>query len=253
MTAFDLAYRIWYDCDALQIPWECKGKGSLEMNNTTFGKQSEAYRYIVRQIENGVYAPGTLLVERRISAEIGISRTPVRAALAQLVAEDELVDAKPNCGVTVRVPVAEDIEDIYELREILEQAALVRAIKKAKSEDNVYLQHCLDEMTQALQEGRLEDFVRFDIRFHQWPFEKAGNMRLDKMMASITTHTRRLRWVVMRQESEENISLTMSWHFRILEAIQQRDAEQAVFFMKKHNRYMCQQHLARLKEKPEKQ
>src|SRR5688572_21943948 len=82
---------------------------------------------LIRQaIIDGRLNPGQRLKEEELARELGISRTPVREALLMLQAEG-LIDAAPNRGATVRSHSAEDLDDLYKLRAVLEGYATRRA------------------------------------------------------------------------------------------------------------------------------
>ena len=85
---------------------------------------------VIREaIIDGRLAPGERLKEEELARELGLSRTPIREALAVLQAEG-LVDTAPNQGATVRAHDAEDLDDLYRLRALLEGYAAGRAATK---------------------------------------------------------------------------------------------------------------------------
>ena len=88
---------------------------------------SAAATELIRQaIVDGRLPPGQRLKEEELARELGISRTPVREALLILQTEG-LVDAAPNRGAVVRSHDADDLEDLYQLRALLEGYAARRA------------------------------------------------------------------------------------------------------------------------------
>src|SRR5207249_3993911 len=81
---------------------------------------SAAATELIREaIVDGRLVPGERLKEEELAHELGISRTPVREALLVLQAEG-LVDAAPNRGAVVRAHDAVDLDDLYQLRALLE-------------------------------------------------------------------------------------------------------------------------------------
>ncbi len=88
---------------------------------------SVAATELIREaIVDGRLEPGRRLKEEELARELGISRTPIREALLMLQAEG-LVDATPNRGAMVRVHTPEDLDDLYQLRALLEGYAARRA------------------------------------------------------------------------------------------------------------------------------
>src|ERR687884_94343 len=95
---------------------------------------SVAATEVIREaIVDGRLAPGARLKEEELARELGISRTPIREALLILQAEG-LVDAAPNRGATVRAHTAQDLDDLYQLRALLEGFAARRAAARLTAE-----------------------------------------------------------------------------------------------------------------------
>ena len=85
-----------------------------------------AYELQKQRVVGGAYAPATQLKEEPVAHELGISRTPVRAALKRLV-QDGLASFDPGRGVRVAEWAEADIEETYELRSLLEGHAAALA------------------------------------------------------------------------------------------------------------------------------
>src|SRR4051794_41593164 len=98
----------------------------LPPNDTLVRNASVAATELIREaIVDGRLEPGRRLKEEELARELGISRTPVREALLMLQAEG-IVDAIPNRGAVVRVHTPEDLDDLYQLRALLEGYAARR-------------------------------------------------------------------------------------------------------------------------------
>jgi DNA-binding GntR family transcriptional regulator len=88
-------------------------------NNLATDIADQARRLIVE----GRLAPGQRLNEGRLAAQLDVSRTPLREALAQLASEG-FVNVKPRRGFFVQSPDADEIRELYQIRGILDPAAL---------------------------------------------------------------------------------------------------------------------------------
>ena len=109
----------------------------------------KAYQLIQHKIATGELRAGTLISELAISKELGSSRTPVREAAGQLLAEG-LLDLGPGGGIVVTQLTRQGIIDLYELREALEVFAVGRAAREGvRPADRKRLESLLDE-TQVL-------------------------------------------------------------------------------------------------------
>ena len=85
--------------------------------------REQVYQILRDNICRGVYAPGTRLQELDIAESLDVSRSPVREALRQLAADGLLLEI-PNKGVYVKEFTSKDIEEIFDLRVMLEAYAI---------------------------------------------------------------------------------------------------------------------------------
>src|SRR5215204_6555908 len=97
------------------------------------------------EIQEGVLGPGTRLRQNEIAARFGVSTTPVREAFAQLQAEG-LVRIDPHRGAVVFHPTADDLVEFYEIREVLESFAVVRALPGLRPDVVKDLEALIDRM-----------------------------------------------------------------------------------------------------------
>src|ERR1700733_14697298 len=108
--------------------------------------RERAYLHIQRKIAVGELPAGSRVSELLLARELGISRTPIREALGQLVAEG-LLDQTPSQGAEVVRLTRQDIIELYELREALEVHAVGKAAQHPPSRADLdRIQHCADPM-----------------------------------------------------------------------------------------------------------
>lgn len=125
---------------------------------------------------SGGLKPGTHLVEGRLAEQFDVSRGPVRDALRSLEAEG-LVESRRR-GVFVKGLSAQDVEELYSLRESLESLALRLAMERAGDADwNTAARH-LAAMRAAARNGEPNEFARADLEFHAQFYELSGHWRL---------------------------------------------------------------------------
>jgi len=123
------------------------------------------YEHLRAAIEAGDLEPGTFLDQNRISAELGISRTPLRDALIQLDLEG-FVEVLPRRGVRVRRLTLVDVRHLYEIIGALEGAALLSA-RSALVPDDIHLMERLNqEMASALESAEFDRYYSLNVRFH---------------------------------------------------------------------------------------
>lgn len=140
------------------------------------------YRQLRQQILEGKIRAGTVLQQVELAEKLGVSRTPVRHALQQLV-NDGLVEFLP--GQTARVTTT-SLQDALEMRQIrlwLEVPALLLALRKRPNPADLIA--ILDE-AEALGDAPTAEacaaLVRIDEQFHQWVLDQSGNRQLEAIV-----------------------------------------------------------------------
>src|SRR5215470_5832520 len=117
-------------------------------------------------IYNGQLAPNEHLREEMLASFLGLSRGPIREALAQLEREG-LVIRQPNRWATVARLSLQDLEEVYSLRLALEELAVKEAIRMANTAYFDEMQKVVDEMKVCLDRGiTTQEAAKLDIRFH---------------------------------------------------------------------------------------
>jgi DNA-binding GntR family transcriptional regulator len=123
-----------------------------------FDSTEVQYARLRKEILDGVFAPGTILLETALSAKYGVSRTPVREALVRL-AQDGLIERSTR-GFRIKQRNPEQILEIYEARIVLEARSAELAAKRRTEFDLARMAHLLDErraVTDSAQFGPLND------------------------------------------------------------------------------------------------
>jgi DNA-binding GntR family transcriptional regulator len=181
-------------------------------------------------IVDGRLAPGQRLKEEELAREFGISRTPVREALLVLQAEG-LVDAMPNRGATVRAHTAQDLDDLYQLRALLEGFAARRAATRLSEAELAELHESCERFAR-LGEDDVREIVRENVDFHNTILEGAGSARLIEM----TRKTVELPLVYKSYiwYSNDQLRISAHYHRQITRALAARDGDRAEMIMKEH-------------------
>jgi len=193
-----------------------------------------AYEIIKNDILNLRIPSGAQLHIEDLAAKMEISRTPVREALLRLESEG-LVRAMPRVGFFVTEITRRDLEELFEIRELLEGHAAAKATHLLTDEDLAYLEHVLDLGIRAFEEdGDLHKFLETEITFHTFLIEHSQNSRLIAMMESLRDLTYRER--ILSLDSRENVRQSCEEHKKILGALQQRDSKLVGRLMKEHIR-----------------
>ena len=192
---------------------------------------SDVAAEVIREaIVDGRLAPGARLKEEGLARELGISRTPVREALLLLQTEG-LVDAAPNRGATVRVHDADELEDLYQLRALLEGYAARRAATRVSEEVVQQLWASCDRFD-ARTDGDIRGLVKENHFFHDTILEAAGSVRVAEMVRKVIVLPLVYRSYIWYSPQQRRIS--GHYHRQITKALGAGDAERAELVMKEH-------------------
>jgi DNA-binding GntR family transcriptional regulator len=191
----------------------------------------EAYRYVLNEIRRGKYHPGDRLRAEKIASAIDMSRMPVREAFGRLAAEG-LLTIRPNRGAIVSVLTREDVQEIFEIRAVLEGLAVRLALPNLDKRALAKLDHLLQEMSLAPEERNGEEWMAQHRGFHEYLCGFSHRPRLVQEIACLHTAVEpyvRL-WFI---HAEGPLSMRRE-HEVIMEAVRSGDAERAEAVMKEH-------------------
>lgn len=154
---------------------------------------------IIREaIITGRFAFGERLSDRSLADEFGISRTPVREALARL-AQDDLVVVRPQSGTFVMTLDATDVRRISEMRAVLELGALRIATAHDADAFVAAVAVPLSGGALAVEASDLKRAEAMDTAFHEALVAAAGNPLLDRAYRSISNQIEAIRHRLPRE------------------------------------------------------
>ncbi len=194
----------------------------------------KAYHAVREGIIAGRFPPSRRITEQEVAAAAGVSRTPVREALRRLHAEG-IVDFRPNQGAMVTAWSAEETEEIFELRAILESHGARRAAERASATQVGRLRELAELQQQESSEradGYLARVCELNSRFHRGLQEAAGSPRLSQALASILEAPLVLQ--TFQNYSPEDLIQSAAHHLEIVRAVERRDGEWAAAVMRSH-------------------
>jgi DNA-binding GntR family transcriptional regulator len=151
------------------------GPGVIQLSSL----REQVYEHLRAAIEAGDLEPGTFLDQNRISAELGISRTPLRDALIQLDLEG-FVEVLPRRGVRVRRLTLADVRHLYEIIGALEGAALLSARHSLVPDDIQRMERLNQEMTAALESAEFDLYYSLNVAFHRVFLSRSDNQELKR-------------------------------------------------------------------------
>lgn len=152
-----------------------------------------AYRRLKREIIEMKRAPGQHFTEQDVAAVLGLSKTPVREALARLH-RDGLVTPQPRAGYVVSTITLGDAADLCDMRTLLQsEAAALTARRGLLDQDRARLEDlCVDEEYGQLAGPRLDDRLRQNYEFEAIIANGSGNQRLAANIVSVFDEIERI-------------------------------------------------------------
>jgi DNA-binding GntR family transcriptional regulator len=199
---------------------------------TTFRK--EAYAALKRAITAmDIYdRPQEIrLDERRLSEELGVSRTPIREAMT-LLEQEGFVRTRARRGIFIVRKTKREIVEMITVMAALESMAARLAAERVTSADVTTLHGLMDEFQNGNEGARLDEYSDANIAFHQAVIKMSGCALLAEMTENLFIHMRAIRKITIHQDNRAARSITD--HMRIIEALERRDLELAERLAREH-------------------
>jgi DNA-binding GntR family transcriptional regulator len=186
-----------------------------------------AHEQVLEQLRaailGGALSPGTPLVLSELSAQLGVSRTPIREAIRDLTAEG-LVDFDSYRSSIVHAPTLAEAQEVYELRLLLEPVAVRRAVQRV-SDSQLAAARAIHQT--LLRTRELGAWVQLNSEFHAALLEAADSPRLLSILAGLRNAAAIQVSLSLRAEGSQ-LDEANREHGLIVDAYAQRDADRAV-------------------------
>lgn len=189
-----------------------------------------AYHLIKEKIITVEMPPGSLIQEGKLMEELNLGRTPIREALKQLEAE-KLVIVVPRRGMFVTDVQITDLQQIYEIRVILEGLCARLAAERATSEQIEEMESCCERMVDS-DSIEARELILIDRNFHRLLAQATHNKFLTGEIEQFYNLSLRLWHLSLNKVAP--VDLDTSRHFAVLQAIKDRDACRAEELMTQH-------------------
>ena len=205
----------------------------MEHKNISIADQ--VYEKLEREILSGKYPRGELLSEQRLSAEMGVSRTPVREAIRRLE-QDYILEDSPR-GVIVVGISREEMLEMYEIRLQLEGLMARRAAENVTEEQLGEMRDTLDLQHFYLERERRDSsdqIKNLDSRFHELLYAACGSRTYYDLLVRLHKRITKFRMASVRKRSRAEESIRE--HEAIYAALAAHDPEQAQQAVLNHTR-----------------
>ena len=217
-----------------------------EREEATGSQAVKAQLKLREMILAGELPGGARIAELAIVERLGVSRTPIRAALMRLEQEG-LLDALPNGGYAVRTFSERDVSDAIELRGTVEGLAARLAAERGVAEAMLdEARACLDEVDEVLCRPALDDasftrYVQLNQRFHNLLSEMAGSTVLARELERVVNlpFASPSGFVGVQADApraRDMLIVAQDQHRQVIDAIGRREGARAEAIMREHSR-----------------
>ncbi len=197
-------------------------------------RADEAFDCLQTAIVKGELAPGEKIGEVELCERFNLTRGPLREALGRLESRGLLV-RRPHAGVKVVSVSAQELLELYHIREVMEGLAARQAAQRMTDQEISDLQVTLDSHEALIEEARGQAYYQAegDYDFHYRIATGSRNTKLAQMLlGDLYYMVRMYRYRLSTSSGRPHRAL--GEHRRIVEAIAQRDGQLAEILMKRH-------------------
>ena len=183
----------------------------------------QVFEQLERDILSGKYYRGEILTETRLSAELGVSRTPVREAIRRL-GQEHIIEESAEGAVVIGI-TEKDLADIFMIRKYLEGLAASLAAQNRTEEQLCELREALEFQEFYLNKRDPEQIKQLDSRFHTVLYRLSGSNAFYDTLVPLHKKIQKYRRVSV--ESNSRAEASVAEHRKIFEAIAREDAAEA--------------------------
>lgn len=203
----------------------------IDSKETFKDKAYAALRNVIVSLD--VYRSRTdiRLDERQLAQDFGVSRTPVREAMAQLEREG-FVRSIPRRGVYVVRKTKREVIEMITAWAALESMAARLITETARDEDIAELRRMFARFDGETLHARLDEYSEVNIAFHQAIIELSGNQVLIRLAENLFTHMRMIRGQTIGEDDRADRSIHD--HMNIIRALEARDTARAEDLVRQH-------------------
>ena len=206
------------------------------IEHKTVSLADQVFEHLETEILSGKYQRGEILTESKLSAELGVSRTPIREALRRLE-QEHLIEEAPKGSVVVGIS-EKDLGDIFMIRMKLEGQAAAMAAKNRTDEQLDSLREAVEFQEFYLEKQDADRIKSMDSRFHETVFKMSGSAIFYDVLLPL--HKKILKYRRASVSNTSRAEASVAEHRAIFEAIAASDSVLAEKLIIKHlnNAYM---------------
>ena len=193
--------------------------------------EDQVYKIIKNKIVYHEIKPGERIIDKNIAEELGVSRSMVRQVFS-ILAKEELLTMVPRSGFYVRKIDKREIEEIYNVRSVLEGYAVKLTVPKISEKKIDQLELIFNKAKKDLGKNKVNSFIKTDEQLHQTLIDNCGNNYLKKIINRYNNHYIFFRVVDLSQI--ERAEESYFEHYEIFKAVKNRNIELSSKLMEEH-------------------
>ena len=200
------------------------------LTHKTVSLADQVFEHIERDILSGKYERGEIVTESKLSAELGVSRTPIREALRRLE-QEHLIEESGKGSVVIGIS-EKDLEDIFLIRKQLECLAASMAAKNHTDEQLAELKETLELQEFYVTKADTEHVKYMDNKFHRILYKLTGSTVFYDTLVPLHRKIQKYRRASLQSKSRATESVLE--HRKVYEAIASRDEDLAAKTVLEH-------------------
>ncbi len=207
------------------------------IEHKTISLADQVFEHLETDILSGKYSRGDILTESRLSAELGVSRTPIREALRRL-GQEHIIEESGKGSVVIGIS-EKDVDDIFTIRRQLETLAAGIAAENCTEEDLAKLKEALELQEFYVNKSDAEQIKQMDNRFHYIIYKMSGSTVFNDILVPLHKKIQKYRKIAVQSTGRAGASVAE--HRKIYEAIVAKNRNDAEKYTLEHieNAYKC--------------
>lgn len=205
---------------------------NLELNMDAYLPLRDVVFNTLREaILKGELKPGERLMELQLASKLGVSRTPIREAI-RMLEQEGLAVTIPRKGAQVAKMTEKDMEDVLQIREVLDELAVSLACDNMSNIEIRDLEEQMYQFENSIKLGDIKSLAQSDVNFHDVIYRATGNTKLITLLNNIREQIYRYR--VEYLKDEKAYPTLIKEHRAIVEALKKNNKLKATEAMKIH-------------------